>query len=166
MKDQDILFMYKALKLAYKAQELDEVPIGALVVNQQGLIIGRGFNKTETSCSQIYHAEARAIAQAGKKQGDWRLDYCTLYVTLEPCMMCFALCGLSRIERVVYGAESPLFGYHLDKQALPDLYKKHIKGITGGILADEAQLLLKQFFKQKREYGEHNRRNKKETDCS
>lgn len=142
--------MRMALEQACKAQEKNEVPIGAIVVDAQEKVLGKGYNLTQTYYGQNNHAEIRAIAQAGRKIQDWRLDDCTLYVTLQPCLMCMSLIGLSRIKRLVYGAPSPLFGYHLDKEGLPDLYKKHIKGITSGILAQEAQLLLKNFFKNKR----------------
>ncbi len=106
--------MRQALKLAQKAAVIDEVPIGALVVNEQGVILGRGYNMVEKLCTQTAHAELRALTQAGKKVGDWRLNGCWLYVTLQPCAMCLNSIKLSRIQGVVYGAESPLFGYHLD----------------------------------------------------
>lgn len=148
---EDIKFMKIALKQAKEALILQEVPIGAIVVNEEGLIIGKGYNLTETKKCQSYHAEFLAIQQAAKRIDDWRLEKCTLYVTLEPCLMCMALIGLSRIKRLVYGAKSPLFGYHLDKEMLPDLYKKHLRGTTLGVLADEAEKILKDFFKKKRE---------------
>ncbi len=147
-------YMRYALALAQKAYEKNEIPIGALVVASDGTIIGRGYNTTEHDYTQRSHAEIKALAQAGKKLKDWRLDGCTLYVTVQPCFMCIGLIYLSRIERLVYGAESPLFGYPLDNQSAPDLYKKHIKGITSGVLAYEAQTILKDFFKKKRKSGE------------
>lgn len=146
--------MKKALGYAKKAYERGEVPIGAVVVSPEGKIIGGSYNRTEESHCQSGHAEVGAIERAGKKQSDWRLEGCTLYVTLEPCFMCMGLLGLSRIERLVYGADSPLFGYHLDKDSMPCLYRKHIKGITSGVLAEESQKLLEQFFKQTRKKGE------------
>lgn len=145
----DKSYMQKALKLAKKAFEKNEVPIGALIVFN-GAIIGSGYNQTETKHSQSCHAEVQAINAAGKKIGDWRLEGCTIYITLEPCLMCMSLIGLSRIERIVYGAHSPLFGYHLDKEFLPDLYKRQIENVTAGVLQTEAEELLKKFFKQKR----------------
>ncbi|MBA3752265.1 nucleoside deaminase [Candidatus Dependentiae bacterium] len=150
MDGSDSYFMEKALMLAKEAYELDEVPIGALVVSADNIIVGRGYNVTENQFSQSRHAEVCAIEQAGKTQGDWRMEQCTLYVTLEPCLMCMSLVCLSRISRVVYGASSPLFGYTLDKELLPFHYKKHIKGITAGVRADESKLLLEHFFKHKR----------------
>lgn len=147
-------FMSLALELAQKAYEHDEVPIGALVVSSEGLVLGTGFNQTEESHSQSRHAEVHAVEQAGKALGTWRLTGCALYVTLQPCVMCMGLLCLSRIERLVYGAASPLFGYHLDKELLPVLYKKHMKGITSGVLEAESQKLLEQFFTEKRKTRE------------
>ena len=152
--EQDTYYMKKALVLAQKAFDSGEIPIGAVVVTPAGAIIGSGYNWTEHACSQSGHAEVRAIEKAGKKMGDWRLDGCTIYITLQPCLMCMSLICLSRIARIVYGAESPLFGYHLDKEAMPCLYKKHIKGITSGVLAEESIHLVEKFFKLKRKKGE------------
>ena len=142
--------MRKALALAHQAYKKGEIPIGALIVDENGIVIGKGYNKTEESHTQSRHAEVIAIEKAGKKRGDWRLEGCTLYVTLQPCLMCMGLICLSRIKRLVYGAESPLFGYHLDKELLPCIYKKHMRGVTSGILAKESQIVLEQFFKEKR----------------
>jgi tRNA(adenine34) deaminase len=150
MHDQDESYMREALALARRAAQEAEVPIGALVVSPYGETIGKGYNRVEHCRCQAYHAETRAIMQATRKRNDWRLDGCTLYVTLEPCMMCVSLCALSRIERIVYGAESPLFGYRLDKEGVLALYTKQIKNITGKVLAEEAGQLLKNFFNQKR----------------
>lgn len=146
----DIHYMRQAFALAKKAFNKDEVPIGALVVDEQGKIIGRGYNLSQSKHSQSYHAEVRAIEAAGKMLKDWRLENCTLYVTLEPCLMCMSLIGLSRIKRIVYGAFSPLFGYHLDKEFLPSLYKRQIENVTSGILQVEIEQLLKKFFNRKR----------------
>lgn len=150
VKDSDAYFMHRALARARRAYQLDEVPIGALVVARDGTILGSGYNRTERDCSQSRHAEVIAIERSGRKLQDWRLEGCTLYVTLEPCIMCMALVSLSRIERLVFGAKSPLFGYNLDKELLPQVYKKHIKGITSGVLEEESQMLLEEFFKRKR----------------
>jgi tRNA(adenine34) deaminase len=155
----DSYYMQQALELAEQALAHDEVPIGALVVDHvcdkiAGAIIGCGYNQTEYCKSQSRHAEVIAIEQAGQQRQDWRLDGCTLYVTLQPCLMCISLVGLSRIERVVYGAKSPLFGYDLDKELLPDLYKRQIKGVTSAVEAEQAEALLKKFFKTKRTHHE------------
>ncbi len=91
MKETDAYFMQKALRLAEKAYQHDEVPIGAVVVSAEGKVLGRGYNRTEVDYSQSRHAEVCAIERAGKKLLDWRLDGCTLYVTLQPCIMCMSL---------------------------------------------------------------------------
>lgn len=153
-EQNDHRYMELALAQAKRALKRNEVPIGAIVVSRAGEVLGKGYNMVETYNCQSNHAEARAIESACKKIKDWRLDQCTIYVTLEPCLMCIGLIILSRIERLVYAAKSPLFGYNLDKESFPDLYKKHIKGITSGVLADKSQLLLKNFFKNKRKKGE------------
>lgn len=150
----DQYFMRQAVELAQKAYECNEVPIGALVVSPEGLVLGVGYNTTEESHAQSRHAEVNAVEQAGKALCTWRLTGCTLYVTLQPCIMCMGLLCLSRIERLVYGAESSLFGYHLDKELLPALYKKHMKGITSGVLEAESKKLLEQFFTEKRKTSE------------
>jgi len=147
---RDDSFMKKALRLAQKAFDADEVPVGALVVDQEGIIIGRGYNQVEKRNCQRAHAEQLAIQQACAKRKDWRLDNCTLYVTLEPCKMCIGLIEISRIKYLVYGASSPLFGYQLDNEQGSQLYKKSIKAVRPGVLADQAAALLKQFFKRKR----------------
>ncbi len=146
-------FMNEALALAREAYDHNEVPIGAIIVDAHGSVIGRGFNKVEQEKSQLAHAELRAISQATAHRNDWRLDGCTIYVTLEPCSMCFSAIQLSRIATVVYGADSPRFGYQLDKIAMGGVYKKDIKTYSG-LGADEAQKLVKQFFKNQRKMGE------------
>ncbi|MFA6065838.1 MAG: nucleoside deaminase [Candidatus Babeliaceae bacterium] len=149
--DYDVIFMNQALACAREALQFGEVPIGALVVSPHGHIVGSGYNLVEKNCSQINHAEMRAIEQAGQQQGDWRLNGHTLYVTVEPCMMCISLCSLSRIERVVFGARSPVFGFSLDKEGVLALYTRQIKNITEGVLAEPSAKLLKDFFKYSRE---------------
>jgi tRNA(adenine34) deaminase len=149
-KEKDIYFMQQALRLAEKAFQADEVPIGSIVVNAQGKIIGRGFNIVEQKNTQVAHAEMLALQKAGAKNGDWRLEECWLYVTLEPCAMCMHMSLLSRIEGIVFGARSPLFGFHLDNSLSLALYKKSAPTIIEGVCADEAALLLKRFFQTKR----------------
>ncbi|MBI2775062.1 nucleoside deaminase [Candidatus Dependentiae bacterium] len=146
----DDFFMQQALVQGKKAFAADEVPIGAVVVNSAGEIIGRGYNQVEKRGCQEFHAEILAIKKACKKMGDWRLENCTLFVTLEPCIMCMGLIQLSRISTLVFAARSPLFGYHLDNYMESQLYKKGIITIKEGVLQDQAAELLKLFFKQKR----------------
>ena len=103
-------YMGCALDQARRAQAFQEVPVGAVGVDQDGKIIGQGCNFVECYRSQNYHAEVLAIKQASLVRGDWRLAGCWLYVTLEPCLMCLGLIALSRIEGIVYGAGSQKFG--------------------------------------------------------
>ncbi len=147
--DVDIMYMKQALDLAQKAFDQNEVPIGALVVDQDGAIIGRGFNQVEGRKSQCAHAEMQAIEQATSHIGDWRLDGCTLYVTLEPCSMCYSLMRLCRIEKLKFGASSPRFGYQLDNIAISSVYKKIIR-VVSGVCGMQAQHLLKRFFQMQR----------------
>ena len=151
---KDIYFMKQALQQAQKAMDLDEVPIGAVIVNKEGKIISRAYNQVEKKHSQTAHAEMLAIAKAGKKLKDWRLEDCWIYVTLEPCAMCMVLIRLSRMKGVVFGADSPLFGYRLDKMLQLPVYKKDTFIIVKGVLPNEAATLLKQFFKKKRKKRE------------
>lgn len=146
--------MHKALNEAKKAFNKDEVPIGAIVIDAQGKIIGRGYNLVEHKKQQIAHAEIRAITQACKKQKDWRLDGCWIYVTLEPCAMCMNLILLSRFEGLVFGASSPIFGFELDNQGPLQIYRRNKIQIIKGVLAQESSLLLKEFFIKKRNSSE------------
>ncbi len=142
--------MDRALVEAEQAATLGEVPIGAVVVSPFGELWGAGGNRVEQYTFQGEHAEARAIRAATEHVGNWRLTGATLYVTLEPCMMCVSLIALSRIERIVYGASSPLFGYRLDNEGVLALYTKQIKNITAGVRAEEAARLLQTFFSTRR----------------
>ena len=150
-------YMEKALVLAQKAADLDEVPVGAVVVGPDGAILGTGFNQVEAMQSQTGHAEIIAIKQASAHLGNWRLEDCSIYVTLEPCNMCMGLIRLSRLDRLIYGASSPLFGYRfidekgrdLDNEGLAWVYKNDVI-VESGVGAQEAQKLLKQFFQKKR----------------
>ncbi|HRN78030.1 MAG TPA: nucleoside deaminase [Candidatus Dependentiae bacterium] len=152
-KEKDIVFMQEALQEACSAQKENEVPIGAVVVNAHGEIIGRGYNQVEQKHSQCAHAECIAITHAGNTIGDWRLEGCWLYVTLEPCAMCMGLIRLSRINGVVYGASSPLFGYRLDNAAELSVYNRDLLAIIEGVESEKSEVLLKKFFQQKRKHG-------------
>ncbi|HBR71117.1 TPA: tRNA-specific adenosine deaminase [Candidatus Dependentiae bacterium] len=145
----DNFFMQQALKEAEKAALKNEVPVGAVVVNESGDILGRSYNQTIKKNSPLGHAEIVAISKAAHALNDWRLDGCTLYVTLEPCALCMQLIIMSRITRVVYGAVSPLFGYSRDKHCIFDLSRMPLV-VEKGIEAEAAQTLLKQFFTKKR----------------
>jgi tRNA(adenine34) deaminase len=149
-RGQDEFFMHEALGLARQAAERGEVPIGAVVVNADGVIIGSGYNATEECHTQAAHAEVRALAAAGSNIKDWRLTGAWLYVTLEPCFMCMGLIYLSRLTVVVYGAQSPLFGGQLDSSRMVSVYKVDALMVIGGVCAEEASDMLKAFFKKKR----------------
>ncbi len=139
----DNYFMNKALELAKKAYDLDEVPVGCVVVYNNE-IIASGFNRKEIDGISTYHAEILAINDACKKLGTWRLDDCILYTTMEPCMMCTGAIIQSRIGRVVYGTKNNSFGY-LNKIDNPKIE------IIGGILNDECLSIISAFFKEKRD---------------
>ena len=109
MKDTDEKYMKEALKQAKKAYALEETPIGCVIVHE-GKIISRGYNRRNTDKNPLAHAEITAIRKASKKLGDWRLEGCTLYVTLEPCQMCAGAINKSRMDRVVSGCMHPKAG--------------------------------------------------------
>ena len=148
--EDDIKFMKKALKQAEHAIALGEVPIGCVIVYDKK-IIGRGYNKRNTKKTALAHAEITAIAQACKKIGDWRLDGCTLYVTLEPCQMCSGAIVQSRVDRVVIGAMNPKAGCAgsiLNLLNRPEF--NHQVEITKDICAEESTEILQRFFKDLR----------------
>jgi tRNA(adenine34) deaminase len=144
-------FMAEALKEARKAEEMGEVPIGAVIV-KEGKIIGRGYNLRETSKDPTSHAELIAIKEASKTLGGWRLMGSTLYVTLEPCPMCAGAIVQARIERVVFGVSDPKAGC---AGTLMNLLEEprfnHQVKTESGILADECSAILRNFFRQLRE---------------
>jgi len=149
-REKDEYFMKKALEQAQIAFDADEVPVGAALVNADGNIIGLGYNNVEQANTQAAHAEIIAIQQAGQALGGWRLNGCWLYVTLEPCKMCMNLCILSRIEGVVFGARSPVYGYQLDNNPDFQLYKIGALSVIPGVCAEASAKLLKIFFQGKR----------------
>lgn len=151
---RDILFMQRALAHATRAADRDEVPVGAVVVDPQGAIIGWGYNKVETHGTQRAHAEMAALEMAAKRRGNWRLDECWLYVTLEPCAMCIGMAKLSRVSGVIYGADSPLYGYRLDSALASWVYTNGPFEVVRGVCADESAAMLKAFFQKKRKKGE------------
>lgn len=140
---EDIDFMKSALNEAKKALEADEVPVGAIIVKKTGEILSSSFNTVERDKSSIMHAEIKAIMDAQKKLENWRLEECTLYVTLEPCIMCCGAIVLSRITRLVYGTKDYKGG-----MALP-IINGRIE-VVSGIMEKESEALLKAFFQSKR----------------
>lgn len=146
----DELYMKEALKEAKKAYRLGEVPIGCVIV-YEGKIIGRGYNRRNTDKSTLCHAEITAIKKASKFIGDWRLEGCTLYVTLEPCQMCSGAIIQARIDRVVMGSMNPKAGCggSLLNILQMDCFN-HQAEVTRGILEQECSDILTLFFKELR----------------
>ena len=143
-------FMRLALQQAQQAQAEDEVPVGAIILHQDR-IIAAAYNQREQLHDPTAHAEMIAITQAAEAIGDWRLEHCTMYVTLEPCPMCAGAILQSRIPRLIYGATDPKGGavnslYSL----LTDSRLNHTVQVTGGILAEECGSILTHFFRNKR----------------
>lgn len=148
--EDDINFMRVALELAHQAQDHDEVPVGAVVV-QEGIIVGRGHNCSITDTDPTAHAEVMAMRDAGSNLANYRLLDCTLYVTLEPCAMCIGAIFHARIKRLVYAAADPKTGACGSVINLPsEIRLNHHMEVTAGVMAPEAGLLLKQFFAQRR----------------
>ena len=152
----DVAMMHEALQLAVRAAVQGEVPVGALVV-KDGQIIGRGYNAPIVSNDPSAHAEIRALRDAAKVLGNYRLGDCTLYVTLEPCVMCAGAIMHARIARLVYGAADPKTGAC---GSVIDLFAEtrlnHYIDVTGGVLAAEAGKQLSDFFAARRKSNAEN----------
>ena len=147
---EDHKFMKEALRQAGKALLIGEVPIGAVIVSE-GKIIGRGYNRRNTDHTTLAHAEITAIRKANRKVGDWRLEGCTLYVTLEPCQMCAGALVQSRIDRVVIGA--PSFKSGCGGTLLNILQNSefnHQVEVDTGLMQEECTAILQKFFKELR----------------
>ena len=138
----DNYYMNLALKEAKKAYELNEVPIGCIIV-KDGKIISKSYNKKTLKNIATYHAEILAINKACKKLNSWYLDECTLYTTVEPCLMCTGAIIQSRISKVVYGTSNESFGY------IRNINNSKLK-IIPNILKEECQNILSKFFEEKR----------------
>jgi len=153
----DTTFMAEALELAREAAALGEVPVGAVVVDS-GEIIARAHNRRELARDPLAHAELIALRAAARRRRGWRLDGCTLYVTLEPCAMCAGALVNSRVDRLVFGAMDPKAGHC---GSLGDIVRdprlNHRLEVRSGILADESSRLLREFFAHLRRSGEGSR---------
>ena len=150
IKNVEEKYMKEALKQAKKAYALGEVPIGCVIVHE-GKIIGRGYNRRNTDKNTLSHAEITAINKASKVIGDWRLEDCTLYVTLEPCQMCAGAIVQARIPEVVMGCMNPKAGCAgsiLNILEMPQF--NHQVKVTRGILGEECSQMLKTFFEELR----------------
>ncbi len=150
----DQRFMKRALDAAARALESEDVPVGALVV-REGQVIGRGWNQREHLQDPTAHAEILALTAAAQHVGHWRLESCTMYVTLEPCPMCAGALVLARVQRLVFGAADPKGG------ACGSLYEitndarlNHRLETVGGVLDEPCAELLRQFFRHRRSLGE------------
>lgn len=149
--DTDERFMREALRQAKKAYKLEEVPIGCVIVHD-GEIIARGYNRRNTDKSTLSHAELNAIRKAAKKMGDWRIEECTMYVTLEPCPMCAGAIVQARIPRCVIGCMNPKAGCAGSVlNLLQNQGFNHQVEITAGVLEAECSSMMKQFFRELRE---------------
>lgn len=148
---QDEKYMREAIRQARKAYALEEVPIGCVIVYQDK-IIGRGYNRRTVDKNTLAHAELTAIRKACRKINDWRLEGCTMYVTLEPCQMCSGAIVQARIPRVVVGCMNPKAGCAGSILNLLDMKEfNHQVDLTVGVLATECSEMMKQFFRELRE---------------
>ncbi len=144
-EQEDRYFMREAFKLAQRALEAGEVPVGAVVV-AEGQIIGKGYNLTETLHDATAHAEMQAFTAAAEYMGGKYLTDCTLYVTLEPCCMCAGAAYWTQVSRIVYGAADPKRGF---TRVQPSLLHPKTR-CEGGLMAEESSALLQAFFKERR----------------
>ena len=149
--DTDTRYMKEALRQAHKALALGEVPIGCVIVHEDK-IIGRGYNRRNTDKSTLSHAEINAIKKAARVIGDWRLEDCTIYITLEPCPMCAGAIVQARIPRCVIGCMNPKAGC---AGSVTDLLNmsgfNHQVSVTRGVMEAECSTMLKDFFKSLRQ---------------
>ena len=141
-------YMREALSLAREAADAGEIPVGCVVVDGEGAVIGRGRNRREDRRSVTGHAEIEALEEAARSRRDWRLDDCTLFVTLEPCPMCAGAMIMSRLGTLVYGAREEHTG---SAASVLNLFEENYPGHTaiyGGVLAEECAGLLREFFEK------------------
>lgn len=149
--ETDVKFMKEAIRQAKKAAKLNEVPIGCVIV-YEGKIIARGYNRRNTDKSTLAHAEIAAIKKASRVIGDWRLEDCTMYVTLEPCQMCSGAIVQARIPRVVIGtmnAKAGCAGSVINILQMDGF--NHRVNITKGVLMEECRDMMQEFFRRLRE---------------
>lgn len=147
----DETYMREALRQARKAQALEEVPIGCVIVYEDK-IIARGYNRRNTDKNTLSHAELNAIRKASKKLGDWRLEGCTMYITLEPCQMCAGAIVQARITNVVIGSMNPKAGCAGSVLNILEMEEfNHQVHVVRGVLAEECSQMLSSFFRELRE---------------
>ena len=146
----DETWMREALALAEQAVAAGEVPVGALVV-RDGVVLGRGWNSPISSNDPTAHAEVVALRDAAQQQANYRLAGATLYVTIEPCTMCFGALMHARISRLIYGATEPRAGTCISQLRLPEqTFYNHRIEVIGGVLAEQSAAMLRAFFRQRR----------------
>ncbi len=159
--NKDSKYMKEAIKLARKAYALGEVPIGCVIVYEDR-IIGRGYNRRNTDKNTLSHAEISAINKASKKMGDWRLEGCILYVTLEPCQMCAGAIIQSRISEVVMGSMNPKAGCGGSVLNILQMEEfNHQAIVRRGILEEECSIMLREFFRELRTKNKQEKESKK-----
>ena len=146
----DEMYMKEAISLAKMAEEIDEVPVGALIV-RGGEVIATAYNTRETSKCATHHAELIAIERACEKLGGWRLPETTLYVTMEPCCMCAGAIVNARIPRVVFGTHDIRFGAFGSCVDLTKVALNHTPEVVGGVLEEETRSILTEYFKKIRQ---------------
>ena len=154
LSERYAVWMREALAEAELAPAGGDVPIGAVVVDEAGRVIGRGHNVREAEGDPVGHAEVLALREAGRVRGSWRLSGCSLVVTLEPCAMCAGACVLARVDRIVYAAADAKAGAVGSLWDLPrDHRLNHRPEVVSGILAEQASALLENFFASRRPIG-------------
>ncbi len=141
--------MDMAYEQARKAFALQEVPIGAVLVGKNGVVIARGYNQVEKKQTQLAHAEILVLAKASRKNKNWRLSGTTIYVTVQPCLMCLGALYLARVSRVVYGVSSTKFGIPLDRGVEIGIYK-NLDTTIECMNYERSKEILQMFFKKKR----------------
>lgn len=152
MNETDEFWMRKAINAALEAEKMDEVPIGACLINEQGEILAIAGNRTRTDCDPTAHAEILVLRQAAQKIGNYRLTETSLYTTIEPCAMCAGALIQARVKRLIFGAHDERFGAVESVFRLCDSSSlNHRMDITKSVLADECRKLMQDFFKQKRQ---------------
>lgn len=150
--ESQVEWMRIALNIASECLEYGDVPVGAIVVDSAGNIIGSGRNQREELLNPLAHAEIQALQNAAQNIGNWRLDECTLIVTLEPCTMCAGAIVNSRIKQVVFGADEPKTGAVGSLfDVIRDRRITHQPEVVSGVLAEESAELLRNFFANKRD---------------
>ena len=154
-KTETEIFMKEAIKEAQKAYKKEEIPVGAVIV-KDGTIIAKAHNLRETKLSSLAHAEILAIEKANKKIKAWRLEGCEMYVTLEPCMMCMGAIINSRIKKLYIGTPDPKAGCYKSVIEIENYKFNHTVEIETGILKDECEYILKDFFKKLRQKKKEN----------